>query len=202
MKLGPIGVAPQQQFKYQDTGPTPQGTQYKSGGNWYDGIVDTVKDVAADFNVVERLRQWVNAFAQRVYYWENIDTTGWPSDLIRQRDILLTSAQSIFKQIDKTGLDYQQPDQMGVIPVVVAGAATAVIAAIAAWMKGDANLTKRVEIYDAQRTQGATHEQAIKVTNALAPPSSFGGNLGTALGGTVGAAVVIGGLIWYLTKGK
>ncbi len=202
MNLGPIGVAPQQQFKYESAGPTPQGTQYKSGGNWYDGIVDTVKDVAADFNVVERLRQYVNAFAQRVYYWENINTTGWPSDLIRQRDILLSSAQSIFKQIDKTGLDYQTDDQMGVIPFVVAGAATAVIAAIVAWMKGDENLSKRVEIYDAQRMQGATHEQAIKVTNALAPPSSFGGNLGTALGGTLGVAIIGGGLIWLLTRDK
>lgn len=199
-------VRPPNDFKFYQTGPTQQGTQYKTTAdtqsNWYDGIVSTVKEAAADLNVVQRLRDYVGAFAQKVHYWQTVPTTGWPSDLVAQRNILLNTAKTIFNQIDKTGFEYTKPDQMGILPVIGAAAAGAVIASIVAWFKGSDNLDKRLEVYNQQLTQGATHNQAIQATNALVPPSSFGGSIGTALGGTVGVALIAGGLLWYLTKGK
>ena len=153
-------------------------------------------------DVVEKLRDYVSAFAAKVHYWETVNTKGWPSDLINQKNILLATAKGIFNQIDKSGFEYERPDSMGFLPVIGAAAAGAILTAIVAWFKGSDNLDKRVALYDQQRTQGASHEQAIQTVNALAPASTFGGKLGTALGGTVGALIIGGGLLWFLTRDK
>lgn len=196
-----MGVSPESKFEY--SGTTTEGTQYKSGSFitdiWGD-VKEAATDLYADLNVVQKLRDYATAFANKTYYWQTINTAGWSSTLVAQRNALLSTAQSIINQIDKTGLDYQKPDGMGILPVIGAAAAGAVITAIIAWFKASDNLDQRVAVFNAERERGATADQAIKITDAVAPRSSFMGSFGTAMGGTVGVAIMGAGLLWYLTR--
>lgn len=189
-------------FYEEEPAPQPSNTAkvfteaVRGAGDFVSDTWDNIVSSGQDSEIINNLRAKVSEFTNNYKHIRNMNVSAMPEGIAKDRRALLASGGVVISLIEKTGMS-AGTDGLGIAPVIIVAAAGAAIVAITKWLTEAYKLYKKIDLFEAEKSRGATSTQAASIVNSLAPASP---NIGLGIGAGLGGALLIGGLAYFILK--